>query len=308
MQTFTVQHITTYRYRNPVGFGEHRMMFRPREDIDLRVIESELEITPKPASLRVIHDALGNHVQVARFSALSRQLRFASTFRVENTARAFTGIEIDAHAGRYPFAYASDEIPDLACFIERQEPDPADALGQWALPFLPSKGSIGTLELLKSITRGVHDQFKYRRRDTKGIQSALDTLRLRSGSCRDFAIFMIEACRSLGFAARFASGYLAVPLDYPEGHAPGASHGATHAWSQIYLPGAGWIDFDPTSAKIGKRELIPIAVVRDPRHAIPLHGTFIGAASDFLGMEVEVNIRQDRWRMAPRNLELPKAV
>jgi transglutaminase-like putative cysteine protease len=121
----------------------------------------------------------------------------------------------------------------------------------------------------------------------------VETLRLGHGSCRDFAILMIEAARSLGFAARFASGYLAVPLDDPKEPASGSARGSTHAWAQIYLPGRGWIDFDPTSGSVGKIGLVTVAVVRDPQHAIPLHGTFVGFPSDHLGMEVQVSVTSD---------------
>ena len=132
--------------------------------------------------------------------------------------------------------------------------------------------------------------FLYRRREAKGIQQPVETLRLGHGSCRDFAMLMIEAARSLGFAARFASGYLAVPLDDPKELTSGSARGSTHAWAQIYLPGTGWIDFDPTIGSVGKIGLVTVAVVRDPRHAIPLHGTFIGVPSDHLGMEVQVSV------------------
>jgi transglutaminase-like putative cysteine protease len=179
---------------------------------------------------------------------------------------------------------------DIARYIERHHPDPGNEVGRWARRFLPPGGSVGTLELLASLTRGINDGFRYRRQEAKGIQEPLETLRLGHGSCRDFAMLMIEAARALGLAARFASGYLAIPLDYPEEPVSGSARGSTHAWAQIYLPGTGWIDFDPTSGKVGKIELVTVAVVRDPADAIPLRGTFIGFPSDHLGMEVEVRV------------------
>jgi transglutaminase-like putative cysteine protease len=145
-------------------------------------------------------------------------------------------------------------------------------------------------ELLTRLSKGINHGFLYRRREAKGIQQPVETLRLGHGSCRDFAMLMIEAARSLGFAARFASGYLAVPLDDPKELTSGSARGSTHAWAQIYLPGTGWIDFDPTIGSVGKIGLVTVAVVRDPRHAIPLHGTFIGVPSDHLGMEVQVSV------------------
>src|SRR5580693_4777631 len=137
---------------------------------------------------------------------------------------------------------------------------------------------------------GHQSRLHYRRREAKGIQLPVETLRLGHGSCRDFAMLMIEAARSLGFAARFASGYLVVPLDDPKELTSGSVRGSTHAWAQIYLPGTGWVDFDPTSGSIGKIGLVTVAVVCDTRHAIPLHGTFIGFPSDHLGMEVQVSV------------------
>src|SRR5260370_18425719 len=139
---------------------------------------------------------------------------------------------------------------------------------------------MSTFELRTRLSRGISHGFRYRRRDAKGIQRPIETLRLGHGSCRDFAMLMIEAARSLGLAARFASGYLAVPLEDPE--EPVRGSGSTHAWAQIYLPGAGWIDFDPTNGSVAKSGLVTLAVVRAPAHATPRHGTFISCPSAHL--------------------------
>ena len=182
---------------------------------------------------------------------------------------------------------------DLAPYLERHQRDPIDAVGRWARELLFPSGAIGAFELLTRLTRGIHHRFIYSRREAKGVQLPVETLRFGHGSCRDFAVLMIEAARSIGFAARFASGYLAIPLDDPE-EPPGCSgRGSTHAWAQINLPGAGWIDFDPTSGSVGNVDLVTVAVVPDPRHAIPLHGTYVGFPSDHLGMEVEVSVTFD---------------
>jgi transglutaminase-like putative cysteine protease len=290
MSTLTIRHVTTYRYRRPVTFGEHRMMFRPRDSHDQRVIEASLEISPEPTSLHFVQDAFGNHVGIARFSGCAKELWFESIVCLEHSSSHSASLDPEGDARIFPFDYSADEMPDLAHCIERHQPDPEDEVGRWARQFLPPGGSIGTFELLTRLSQGINHGFRYRRRETKGIQQPVETLRIRHGSCRDFAVLMIEAARSLGFAARFASGYLAVPLDNPEEPKNGSAHGSTHAWAQIYLPGAGWIDFDPTSGSVGKTSLVTVAVVRDPHHAIPLHGTFIGIPSDHLGMEVQVSV------------------
>ena len=211
---------------------------------------------------------------------------------IEHSPPDVAGLEIEDYARTFPFDYNAGERPDLARYIERHQHDPGNEVDRWARRFLPQGGSMDTFELLDSLTQGINQGFRYRRREAKGIQEPLETLQLGHGSCRDFALLMIEAARSLGLAARFASGYLAVPLDYPEEPMSGSARGSTHAWAQIYLPGTGWIDFDPTSGKAGKIELVTVAVVRDPHDAIPLHGTFIGFPSDPLGMEVEVIVRK----------------
>jgi transglutaminase-like putative cysteine protease len=288
MPSLTIRHLTIYRYRQPVGFGEHRMMLRPRDSHDQRVIEANLEISPQPTSLRFIQDAFGNHVGIARFSGRSEELRFDSTVHLEHSPLDATGHEIEEAA--FPVAYSADEMPDLANCIERQYPDPGKEVSRWALQFIPSNGSIGAFALLTRLSQGIKGGFLYRRREAKGIQPPAETLRLGHGSCRDFAILMIEAARSLGFAARFASGYLAVPFDDPAKAAGGSDRGSTHAWAQIYLPSIGWIDFDPTSGSVSNNGLVSVAVARDPYHAIPLHGTFIGFPSDHLDMEVQVSV------------------
>jgi hypothetical protein len=219
----------------------------------------------------------------------AKELCFESTVRLEHSPLDPADLDLEDAARTFPVDYGADEMLDLAYCIERHQPGPVNEVGRWAHQFLPPSGSIGTLELLTRLSQGINHGFLYRRREAKGIQLPVETLRLGHGSCRDFAMLMIEAARSLGFAARFVSGYLAVPLDDPKELTSGSARGSTHAWAQIYLPGSGWIDFDPTIGSVGKIGLVTVAVVRDPRHAIPLHGTFIGFPSDHLGMEVQVS-------------------
>ncbi len=290
MPPLTIRHVTTYRYRQPVAFGEHRMMLRPRDCHDQKVIGASLEISPEPMTLRFVQDAFGNHVTIARFSGRSKELCFKSIVCLEHSPLNPADLDLDDTASTFPVDYSADEMPDLAHCIERHQPDSRNEVGRWARQFLPPGGSIGTFELLTRLSQGINRGLRYQRREMKGIQEPVETLRLRHGCCRDFAMLMIEAARSLGFAARFVSGYLAVPLDDPGDATSGSARGSTHAWAQIYLPGIGWLDFDPTIGSVGKIGLVTVAVVRDPRHALPLHGTFIGFPSDDLGMEVQVSV------------------
>ncbi len=291
MTILTVRHITTYQYKQPVSFGEHRMMLRPRESHDQRLLESKLEITPKPTNLRWIQDVFGNHVAIARFAGRAEALRFDSTIRLDHSPADIVDMDIEDFARAYPFIYDAGDLPALVHFIERQSLDPHQQLDQWVHGFLPKGRSTNTRALLVNLTRTIKQTFTYVARHEKGIQDPLLTLKIGSGSCRDLAMLMIEAVRSLGMAARFVSGYLHVPDHNDDRNAGG---GNTHAWLQVYLPGPGWVDFDPASAIVGNRDLVRVAVVRDPRHAIPLHGTWTGFPSDNLGMTVEVNVTARR--------------
>jgi transglutaminase-like putative cysteine protease len=207
MPFVTIRHLTTYRYRRPVAFGEHRMMLHPRDSHDQRVIQADLRISPEPRSLRFVQDAFGNHVGIARFSRRSNELSFESVVCVEHSPRDGFGLEDAGRPSRVK--YSIDELRDLAPYLERHQLDPIDAVGRWARELLFPSGATGAFELLTRLSRGIHHGFLYRRREAKGVQPPTETLRLGHGSCRDFAMLMIDATRSIGLAARFASGYLA---------------------------------------------------------------------------------------------------
>ena len=284
MHLLTVRHVTTYRYSEPVSFGEHRMMFRPRESHDLRLVSTKLEILPRPSDIRWLHDVFDNSVAIATFDETASELRFDSTVTLEHIETALPDYALEIGARTFPFLYSNDERPDLISALTRQYP--GDDLGPWTERFR-SSGSMSTMTLLHSMTCGIKEEFAYLRRSEKGVQSPGETLRRQSGSCRDFAVLMMEAVRSLGLAARFVSGYIFVPEVSPTA---ATGRGTTHGWMQAYLPGAGWVDFDPTNSIVGNRNLIRVAVAWDQRNALPLWGTFIGPAAAFLGMDVDVNV------------------
>jgi transglutaminase-like putative cysteine protease len=284
MATLTIRHLTTYRYKRPVGFGEHRMMLRPRDDDDQKLLELAIEITPKPTRLAWTRDAFGNHVAISCFADRASELRFASTIRLEHAPAAFRADEIEEFARTYPFAYAVQGPPGLARYLVSSCRDPR--LARWAKAFLRADGLADTRELLCDITRIIHRTFRHVARHQHGTQGPMRTLRLASGSCRDLAVLMIAALRSLGIAARFVSGYLNLGDDEDDR----LTGGNTHAWVQAYVPGPGWVDFDPSRGTVGNENLVRVAVVRDPREAIPLQGIWFGNASDHLAMKVAVKV------------------
>jgi len=288
MSLLTVRHITAYRYSQPVKLGEHRMMFRPRESHDLRLLKASLEITPKPTHLRLLHDVFDNSVAIATFDGPSAELRFESIVTLRHFETTLPDYPLEAFAEHYPFTYSDEELPNLARALVHHYP--SDDVKQWVSQFLDPSGTTATMGLLRSVTLAIKRDFVYTRRTAKGVQAPTETLQTRRGSCRDFAVLMMEAMRALGLAARFVSGYIFVPGRDPAGTAGG---GATHAWMQVYLPGAGWIDFDPTNSIIGNRNLIRVAVAWDHKQVLPLWGTFFGVPSSFLGMDVTVSVTED---------------
>jgi transglutaminase-like putative cysteine protease len=279
MPFVTIRHTTVYRYAAPVTFGDHRLMFRPRDSHDLRLLETGLQISPT-ASVRWLHDVFGNSIAVASFAAPAQELQLVSTIRLEHFPGVALEFPLEPYAKHHPFSYSAEEVPDLGRTMERHYPDPDHRLDEWAHRFVTGPGETDTQALLVSITAAIREQFRYEAREAEGTQTPIETLDRASGTCRDFALFMMEAARTLGFAARFVSGYL-----YDDGAVGG---GATHAWVQIYLPGGGWVEFDPTNALIGGQKLVRVAVTRDPTQATPVAGTWTGAPSDFLGMTVDV--------------------
>lgn len=286
MSLLTVRHSTVYRYREAVELGEHRMMFRPRASHDLRLIRTGLIITPQPAQLRWLHDPFDNSVAVATFEKSASELRFESTVTLEHFENSLPEYPLEEYARTYPFRYSDEDFPNLARALA---PGYAtEGVAQWALQFLDSAELTGTMKILRAMTRGIREGFVYERRVEKGVQSPDETLLSKRGSCRDFAVLMIEAARSLGVAARFVSGYIFVP-----DRSGVAGGGATHAWMQAYLPGAGWIDFDPTNSIIGNRNLIRVAVAWAPEQVLPLWGTYDGPADAFLGMDVTVSVSEE---------------
>jgi transglutaminase-like putative cysteine protease len=295
MSILRVHHVTVYRYSKPVGLGEHRMMFRPRESHDLRLLKAKLEITPEPATLRWVHDVFDNSVAVATFEGSTTTLRFDSTVTLEHLETMLPDYTLEEYAKTYPFHYSEDEFPNLGRALVHHYP--SDDVKHWAIQFANPSDTRGTMELLRCMTLGIKKDFLYARRTEKGVQSPSETLETRRGSCRDFAVLMIEAVRSLGLAARFVSGYIFIPSKdagrtVDEGATQVVGGGATHAWMQVYLPGAGWIDFDPTNSIIGNRNLIRVAVAWDSKEVLPLWGTFAGKASSFLGMDVTVSVTE----------------
>ncbi len=288
---FDISHTTHYRYRQPVTLGEHRLMFRPRSSHDMRVLATDLKITPEPLDVRLIMDVYSNSVALVRPQSPADELKIEAYFSIEHTGSRALDLPLNLAAEQYPFLYDHEDLLASPHYLAPYYDDPTGELGAWARGFIRSDGPTGTRDLLVEMTRRIRDSMTYLARFSEGVQTPYETLRLCSGTCRDFATLMIEAVRWLGYAARFVTGYLYTPAldDGVPGH---VGAGATHAWVQVYLPGAGWITFDPTNNLIGGTDLIRVGVARHASLASPVSGSWNGYPSDFDGMFVDVQVHR----------------
>ncbi|THD81781.1 MAG: transglutaminase family protein [Phenylobacterium sp.] len=285
MPVVSIRHRTSYRYRRPVAFGEHRMMLRPLEALDQQLLSTDLEISPEPSLLRHLEDVSGASVGVARFAARADHLVVESRVRLLHTPREPQALDDAAVLGGATTLYAPEEIAELAASIRRRHGQ-GDAVEAWTRRFVRPAGPTRLMDLLADMTHAIRESSTYALRLQGPPQAPAETLARGTGSCRDFALLMIEAARSLGLAARFVSGYV-YSCSKKSGRTGG---GHTHAWVRVYTPGCGWVDFDPTNGIVGNADLIRVAVVAEPRLATPLHGAWRGGRDDYLGMDITVDV------------------
>ena len=287
MINLKLNHRTTYNYRKLVALGPHRMMLRPRERHDLKLLAYNMVVSPD-AFVTWAQDVFGNTVATASFPTMSTRLVIDSYAEIQLEAAPWPVFDIAPSAINYPFRYSDADWTDLGALATQQYADPTGRLRDWARGFV-SGSQTDTLSLLKDLSTGVSSWIKYQSRDDEGTQSPIETLDRGWGSCRDFAVLLVEAARSLGFGARIVSGYLYNP---DRDFVGSTGVGSTHAWAEIYLTGAGWITFDPTNRNVGSFNLIPVGVARNVRQVMPVTGSFNGMTDAFLGMSVEVLISQ----------------
>ncbi|MGX1105666.1 MULTISPECIES: transglutaminase family protein [Bradyrhizobium] len=285
-----ITHTTTYRYSKPVTFGTHRAMFLPRRGASTRLL-SWCARTSVPSKVHWVTDSRSNAVTVIEFNAPGSELTF--TFKVRGIYFGIKGIEafpLESRADEVPVQYTPDEWTDLSGYLRPHTEDPDGSLAAWTKSFVAGDQD-GTIDVLHRMLETFRSGFSYRGRDAEGTQSPNETLRTKSGTCRDFAWLMIETLRRLGFASRFVSGYLYdAALDGGDVGMTGS--GATHAWVQVFLPGAGWLDYDPTNCLSSGFDLIPVAIARHPGQAVPLAGSWFGDPADYLGMSINVAVHK----------------
>jgi len=286
-----VRHATTYRYDRPVRFGEHRVLFRPREAHDIGVISASLTVN-LDADVRWIQDVHSNSLAIVVPKVEAAELRVECTTLLNHWGTDNLEHPLEERALTLPVAYSAEERQVLVPWLAAVDDDPNAEVASWAKRFLEHTDD--TRAVLEAMLSEIRDGFAYQAREAEGTQAAAVTLRQRTGTCRDYAWLMIEALRSIGVACRFVTGYLYDPgLDAgATGGGTRVGSGATHAWLQVYLPGAGWVPYDPTNRLTGGTDLIRVGYARRPQDAVPLAGSWFGVPEAFLGMTVEVSVER----------------
>ncbi|MCB1789950.1 MAG: transglutaminase family protein [Gammaproteobacteria bacterium] len=283
MQRIKIEHTTIYRYSSPVELGEHTLHLRPREGHDIRIESSALAISPA-FDIQWQRDVYGNSVAHVRFSAKADVLEIVSSVTVEQYEPAvIERLPLTAEAENFPFSYAPMEQIDLVPYQTAAFPEHNERLADWIAESCPDGRQIGTMDLLTGLNRRVADELKYVVRNEPGVQPPDVTLTRGAGSCRDMATLFIEACRRCGLASRFVSGYLVSSAAVED-------LATTHAWAEVYLPGAGWRGFDSTSGQLVGADHIAVAVHRHPEAIPPVSGTFFGPVEPKPKMTVKVDV------------------
>lgn len=288
MPLLNIIHRTEYRYATAVAPGPHRLMLRPRETRELRLLSFDLIVQPA-ATVTWAHDVSGNSIATASFSGLTDTLSVESRMTVDLGAQAWPVFDIAASAQQYPFRYADEDWIDLGALARPQYVDVAGRLSDWVEGFVMGRPT-DTLSLLQDVAGGVSNRISYQSREVEGTQGPLETLDRGWGSCRDIAVLFAEAVRTLGFGARIVSGYM---FDASRDRVGSAGAGSTHAWVEVFVPGAGWISFDPTNRSMGSANLIPVAAARHIAQVAPVTGSFHGRPGDLLGMVVHVTVEPE---------------
>lgn len=281
MQRYKIIHRTYYNYSDDVTLGAHHFLLRPREDYELRIESFILQTTPA-ATLLWHRDVEGNSVAIANFDLPTNQLLIESEVIIQQYNESPLDFMVAGYAIDYPFVYQSDDKILLSPYMTIPEQEATDVVNKWISNFWQASEQIQTYTLLQRIASHINQTLSYRVREEPGVQTAQKTLSCGTGSCRDFALLFMEAAKCLGLASRFVSGYIYTPQIANE-------TGATHAWAEVYLPGAGWKGFDPTIGKIAGADHIAVAVARLPESVPPIAGSFVGETDSSLNVGVWVS-------------------
>lgn len=279
-----IVHQTRYLYKKKVHFGPHRLVLRPREGHDLRVESMEIQTEP-PAQLTWSRDVFGNSVATVEFEKPAAELLIESNVRILRMPPVIKAAKPLSGMTPWPPVYDSLERTAVRAYQKLSYPKDAAAVKAWLENFRVKKPDYAE-DVVRNLNEYIRDELNYIRREEKGVLTPAQTLELGGGSCRDLATLLLEAARSLGAAARFASGYL-------ECDAAILGEASTHAWTEFYHPGRGWSGYDPSIGEETTPRHVVTGVSNHPRGVMPVSGSFYGKAAAFKEMAISVTVRPE---------------
>lgn len=282
MKRYKIIHRTYYNYTNTVTLGAHRLLLRPREDHELRIESFVLKCTPE-AKIFWHRDVEDNSVAIANFNQSIQKLLIESEVVIQQYNENPLDFMVADYAIYYPFTYQSADRFSLSPYMVLPDEETRVLLNNWIFNVWKTRDAIQTYTLLQKLAAYIHHTFSYTVREEPGVQTPKETLAFGSGSCRDFALLFMEAVKCLGLASRFVSGYLYAPL-------MSSQIGSTHAWAEVYIPGAGWKGFDSTIGDIVGTDHIPVAVSRLAESIPPISGSYTGSADSNMDVGVWVSL------------------
>jgi transglutaminase-like putative cysteine protease len=278
-----IYHRTSYHYSLKVLLGPHRLMMRPREGHGVRLEACSFKI-PLPHRLRWVRDLHENNIGLVDFTELASEIVIESDFMLDICERNPFDFILTPEAAEYPFTYGHDLSAELLPLCQNIYVRDVNRIRDWLNPFWHPGKKVGTLELLQQLNLHIYRTFRYQRREQRGVLSPAETLENNGGSCRDYATLFMEICRFMGLAARFVSGYMYAREI--------TGHMSMHGWAEVYLPGAGWIGFDPSWGLLAGSNYFPVAVTRHSEHAPPISGTYLGTPRNFLRSQVDLYVKR----------------
>jgi transglutaminase-like putative cysteine protease len=278
----SLAHSTVYQYDGPVYLEPQIFRMRPREGATQRLLRYELEILPAPAGRSECVDQDGNAVVEAWFDKPIERLNVRSAFDVETLREnPFDFVLADARMATLPFAYQEPLRAALGPCLDAEE---SSAVRDFARSVVDATGW-QTLVFLTALNRTLYENFRHLVRDSGPPHPPDLTVRSREGSCRDLATLFCAACRTVGIAARFVSGY--------ECGAAQTEQAYMHAWAEVYLPGGGWRGYDPSQGLAVASSHVAVAAAADARLAAPLTGTYRGAARSKMDFSITIRVAED---------------
>ncbi|MEL0628235.1 transglutaminase family protein [Psychromonas aquatilis] len=292
--TVGIAHHTQYKYDRPVNMGPHIFRLRPAPHSRTKIKSYSIKIIPEDHYINWQQDPFGNYQARVVFNKPTTEFSFTVDLVAELTVINPFDFFLEEYAEEFPFKYDSVLKAELAPYLKKRKASPKL---QELIDSFKSEDKERSVDFLVKVNQAIYELVGYGIRLEPGVQTPNETMSKGTGSCRDSAWLLVQIFRHLGLAARFVSGYLVQltsdqkPLDGPSG--PEEDFTDLHAWTEVYIPGAGWIGLDPTSGLFAGEGHIPLACTPEPSSAAPVTGGIDDCKSEFSFYNKVTRVHED---------------